>query len=126
LVKLGDKLDFLTSGSRGWAAFYAEGGASFIRIQNVKSDELDLSDIAYVDAPNTAEAKRTRVQYGDVLLSITSDLGRTALVSSDIGEAYINQHLAILRTLQFEPRYLSAALASPAGQAAIHRKNREG
>jgi type I restriction enzyme S subunit len=57
-------------------------------------------------------------------LSITADLGRTAVIPYDIGEAYINQHLALLRTSHFNARFLSAALASPAGQAAIARKNR--
>ena len=125
-VQLAESIDFLTSGSRGWAEYYRDVGALFIRIQNVRRDELDLSDRTFVDAPNTAEALRTRVQPGDVLLSITADLGRTAIVPDDIGEAYINQHLAILRTTRLSPRFLSAALASVAGQTAIQRQNREG
>ena len=126
LVPLRSKLDFLTSGSRGWAEYYRDNGGRFLRIQNVKHDELDLSDLAFVEAPTTAEARRTRVKSGDVLLSITADLGRTAVVPDDIGEAYINQHLAILRSSKLNPRFLSAALASPAGQAEILKKNREG
>ena len=126
LVPLGSKIDFLTSGSRGWAEYYRKEGGKFLRIQNVKRDELDLSDIAFVDAPATAEAQRTRVQSGDVLLSITADLGRTAVVPMEIGEAYINQHLAIVRSSVLVPRFLSAALASPPGQADILIRNREG
>lgn len=125
LVKLGPNLDFLTSGSRGWAEYYRDAGSLFLRIQNVRYDELDLTDIAYVSPPHSAEARRTRVQPGDVLLSITADLGRTAVVPKEIGEAYINQHLALIRTRAFDPRFLSAALASPAGQKIIRSKNRE-
>jgi type I restriction enzyme S subunit len=125
-VSLGSKIDFLTSGSRGWAEFYEASGAKFLRIQNVRRDELDLSDIAFVNAPSTAEAQRTRVRGGDVLLSITADLGRTAAVPNDIGEAYINQHLAIIRSSALLPRFLSAALASGPCQADIQKKNREG
>jgi type I restriction enzyme S subunit len=124
--KVGTLLDFLTSGSRGWAAHYAPSGELFLRIQNVRRDELSLDDIAYVNAPQTAEAKRTRVQAGDVLLSITADLGRTAVVPDDIGPAYINQHLSILRSTALEPRFLSAYLASPTGQRQISRRNRQG
>lgn len=119
LLELGDHLDFLTSGSRSWAEYYRDLGSLFLRIQNVKADELDLSDVAFVEPPTTAEATRTRVEAGDVLLSITADLGRTAVVPDGLGNAFINQHLALLRTHAFEPRYLSAALASPAGQIAI-------
>ena len=87
---------------------------------------ISQTAVAFVEAPSTAEARRTRVKSGDVLLSITADLGRTAVVPADIGEAYINQHLAILRSSKVDSRFLSAALASPAGQADIMKKNREG
>ncbi|MFN0193105.1 MAG: restriction endonuclease subunit S [Aestuariivirga sp.] len=123
--KLGDLLDFLTSGSRGWAKYYSDSGDLFLRIQNVRRDELALGDIAYVNAPDTAEARRTRVQPGDVLLSITADLGRTAVVPDDIGKAFINQHLSILRTKALVPRFLSAYLTSPLGQRQIMGRNRQ-
>lgn len=123
---VGGEIEFLTSGSRGWAKYYAESGATFIRIQNLKSGRLDLSDIAYVDAPESAEAKRTRVYPGDVLLSITADLGRTAVVPENIGNAHINQHLAILRFKELNPMFVSYQLASNGGQAQFARLNREG
>jgi type I restriction enzyme S subunit len=123
---LGDVLDFLTSGSRGWAKHYVEYGSKFLRIQNVRRNQLDLSDLAYVQAPSTSEAIRTRVQPGDVLLSITADLGRTAAIPNDIGDAYINQHLSILRTTRVDSFFLSTFLSSPAGQRQILAKNRVG
>ena len=45
-----------------------------------------------VNAPDNAEAKRTKVQEGDLLISITADLGRTGVVTKEIAEhgAYIN------------------------------------
>jgi type I restriction enzyme S subunit len=123
---LGEMLEFLTSGSRGWAEYYAETGAFFLRIQNVCRDELDLTDVAYVSAPDSAEARRTEVREGDVLLSITADLGRTAVVPPNIGKAHINQHLSILRTKAVVPRYLSAFLASLAGQREVMGRNKQG
>ena len=124
--KLGDLLDFLTTGSRGWAVHYSSSGDLFLRIQNVRSDELLLNDVAYVKAPDTAEAKSTRVQAGDVLLSMTADLGRAAVIPEGIGTAYINQHLAILRTKALVPRFLSAYLTSPLGQRQSLGRNRQG
>lgn len=123
---LGEMLDFLTSGSRGWAEYYADAGALFLRIQNVCRDKLDLADVAFVSAPDSAEARRTEVQEGDVLLSITADLGRTAAIPSGIGKAHINQHLSILRTKVVNPRYLSAFIASPAGQREVMGRNKQG
>ena len=123
---LGDLLDFLTSGSRGWAKHYTDSGQLFLRIQNVKHGRLDLTDIAFVDVPESAEARRVRVQPGDVILSITADLGRVAVIPSSIETAYVNQHLSILRSSAVSPDFLAAYLASPAGQAQIHKRNRGG
>lgn len=119
-------LSFLTSGSRGWAKYYAEAGSQFIRIQNVGKNKLLLDDMAYVNAPDGAEAKRTRVQYRDVLLSITADLGRSALVTEDIAGGYINQHLALLRVDEekLNPRFLSAFLSSRGGVQQFELKNK--
>jgi type I restriction enzyme S subunit len=123
---LGSLLGFLTSGSRGWAQYYANAGETFLRIQNVRKDRLDLSDVAYVQAPNSAEARRTATRPGDVLLSITADLGRTAVVPENLERAFINQHLAILRPLDVHAEYLSAFLASEGGQRQINRRNKGG
>ena len=43
-----------------------------------------------------------------------------------MGDAYINQHLSVLRTSVLEPRYLSAYLSSPTGQLQVLAKNRQG
>jgi type I restriction enzyme S subunit len=90
--------EFVTSGSRGWADYYADCGATFIRSQNINRDWLDLSDIAYVNPPSNSEGARTRVQRGDVLLTITgANVGRSAVVNIDMNEAYVSQHVALIR-----------------------------
>ena len=126
VVRVGDEIGFLTSGSRGWAKYYAKDGDTFIRIQNLKDGQLDLDDIAFINAPESAEAKRTTVEPGDVLLSITADLGRTAVVPGGLAKAHINQHLAILRFTSLNPVFVSYQLASKGGQAQFNRLNREG
>jgi type I restriction enzyme, S subunit len=125
-ARLGDLLDFLTSGSRGWAGHYSDSGALFLRIQNVGRGRLTLNDKAYVTPPDTGEARRTLVAPGDVLLSITADLGRTAVVPEGLGPTYVNQHLAILRTTRVAPHYLSAYISSPVGQRQVSGRNRQG
>ena len=47
-------------------------------------------------------------------MSITADIGRTAVVPPSLGRAFINQHLALLRPKKVHPEYLSAFLASSA------------
>lgn len=123
--KLGQLLNFLTSGSRGWAKYYSQQGSIFLRIQNVGRNQLLMNEMTYVNPPDSAEARRTRVQEDDILLSITADLGRTAVVPPGLGSAYINQHLAILRVNGVEPIYLSAFLAGAGGQRQFKVMNRE-
>ena len=60
---------FVTSGSRGWAQYYSDDGAIFIRIGNLSrtSIALELQDIQYITPPDGAEGERTRVRQHDVL-----------------------------------------------------------
>ncbi len=125
-VTVGEELDFLTSGSRGWAKYYADDGNLFIRIQNLKKGRIDLSDTAFVQAPESAESRRTKVESGNVLLSVTADLGRTGVVTSQIKKAHINQHLVILRFRDMNSTYASQFFESIAGQRQFDRLNRQG
>jgi len=68
LENLGKHIKFMTSGSRGWASYYADAGAKFLRIQNIGYNSIIMEDIAFVNPPDTAEARRTQVQQGDVLV----------------------------------------------------------
>lgn len=117
VTALGDYIDFLTSGSRGWASYYAERGDVFIRIQNVGRGRMLLDDLTYVVAPRNAEATRTSVKSGDVLLSITADLGRSAAIPDGFPPAYVNQHLAIIRQTELNPVFLATLLSCDAAQA---------
>ena len=99
LSSIRDMSTLVTSGSRGWAQFYASEGAKFIRIGNLTRDSIDIdfSDTQYVNLPDKAEGLRSKLQPNDVLVSITADLGSIGLVPNNIGEAYINQHIAVVR-----------------------------
>ena len=110
---------FVTSGSRGWAEYYSDAGSIFLRIGNLTRDSvnLDLSDIQRVTPPDTSEGKRTLVQKNDVLVSITADIGSVAVVDADIGEAYVNQHLALTRpTSEVNPKWLGYCLFADSGK----------
>lgn len=127
LDNLDKHISFLTSGSRGWAKYYSETGAKFLRIMNVGEGVFKTGEMAYVNPPATQEANRTRVEAGDLLISITADLGRTAVIPDNFGEAYINQHLALIRLKeQLLPIYTAFFYSMPFGNSQIQRKNRAG
>lgn len=99
--ELGKLNPFITSGSRGWAKYYSTNGFIFIRITNMNrgSINLDLSDLRFVKLPeNENEGKRTQLKNGDILISITADIGICSYIDDFlIKPAYINQHIALVR-----------------------------
>ena len=95
---LGGLSDFVTSGSRGWAQFYSQSGALFIRSQNVRDGRLSFEDLQYVSPPTGAEGDRTKVRIHDLLITITGNsVGNVALVEETFDEAYISQHVGLVR-----------------------------
>jgi type I restriction enzyme, S subunit len=129
VIMLEELSSSLTSGSRGWAKYYADEGALFLRIGNLTRTHpnLRLDDVVYVDVPTGAEGARTRVQTGDILVSITADLGIIGCIPATLGEAYVNQHIALVRPRDAEDaRWIAHILASSIGQKQVAKLNDSG
>jgi len=110
---------FVTSGSRGWAKYYSDSGAVFLRIGNLNHDSVsfDLKKIKFVKPPKGAEGTRTKVKENDILVSITADVGMIGIVPKGFGEAYINQHISLARPVNsINSLYLAWYLTSRLGQ----------
>lgn len=125
--QLSDYIEFLTSGSRGWAKHFSDKGEYFITIKNVKNCRITLDDVQHIIAPKNAEAIRTKVQEDDLLISITADLGRTGVITKEIAEhgAYINQHLTCIRLNKnvLKPLFVAYYMESEAGKTQFRTKN---
>ena len=107
--RLGSVTELITSGSRDWAKYYAETGALFLRMGNLSKNsfELRLNNLQRVQLPNKAEGTRTALQAGDLLFSITGEVGMLGLIPAGFETAYINQHTAMIRFLPaIRNRYL--------------------
>lgn len=117
----------VTSGSRGWAKYYSNQGAKFIRIGNLTRDSIDIvfDDVQYVELPDKAEGLRSKLQPNDVLVSITADLGSIGLIPQNIGEAYINQHIAVVRFKNTDQgKFMAWYLKSDYGQKDLLKNKR--
>ncbi len=123
---IGDLLTFITSGSRGYAKYYREEGDIFLRIENVGRGRLLLDDLVFVQPPDDAESKRISIKSGDLLVSMTADLGRSAVTPDDFPKAYINQHLGLLRLKNINPIFVSGYMTSPDGQLQFRTLDRGG
>jgi type I restriction enzyme S subunit len=117
--RLGGLVQLVTSGSRDWAKYYSSEGAIFLRMGNLSRDSyrLRLSNIQHVSPPIDGEGSRTKLKEGDILISITGEVGLLGLIPSGFGDAYINQHTCLVRPMeQLMGCYLPQVFCAPFGQ----------
>jgi type I restriction enzyme S subunit len=114
---VGRLASLVTSGSRGWAEFYSDSGASFVRAQNIRFGRLRLDDLAHVTLPPRNEGKRTRVEMDDVLIVITgAGVTTPAWVNVDLREAYVSQHVGLVKLrLKAVAPWVLLCLMAPVG-----------
>ncbi|EXJ14389.1 restriction endonuclease subunit S [Imhoffiella purpurea] len=126
-TRLGNLSQFVTSGSRDWAQYHSNEGAIFVRMGNLSKDHyhLRLDHVQRVKPPADGEGTRTRLEAGDILISITGDVGMLGLIPEGFGEAYINQHTAMVRPMpEMQGRYLPELFRSPFAQDQFNEPQR--
>lgn len=110
---------FTTSGPRGWSDRIGDQGSIFVQSGDL-NDLLgvDFSTAKRVSVQDDAEASRTRLVDGDVVVCITgAKTGNVAICSVVPEDAYINQHLCLIRPgSDITPEFLGASLKSGFGQ----------
>lgn len=110
---------FTTSGPRGWSELVGDEGALFVQSGDL-DDALAISfdNAKRVQVGNNAEAQRTLLCDGDVLVCITgAKTGNVAVCSVVPESSYVNQHLCLIRpTSKIEPVFLAVLLKSCVGQ----------
>ncbi|MGB6104951.1 MAG: restriction endonuclease subunit S [Pusillimonas sp.] len=110
---------FLTSGPRGWSERVSEVGSKFIQSGDLTDDlSIAFDNAKRVAVNDDAEAARTKLADGDVVVCITgAKTGNVAVCGTVAEDAYVNQHLCLIRP---RPDILSDLLAiylkSDAGQ----------
>ena len=113
-------VSFMTSGSRGWSDLIADEGELFLQSGNIgRRMEVDLDGAQRIVPQTGAEARRTLVKAGDVLVCITGGrTGAVGYVPTIMEAAYVNQHVCLLRPRRqvIEPELLAHLLFSDLGQ----------
>jgi type I restriction enzyme S subunit len=130
VARLGEVKNLITSGPRGWAKYYSDVGSLFLRIGNLTREHINLrlDNLIQVNPPETSEGIRTALVKDDVLISITADLGIVGVIPPDFGEAFVNQHIALVRLdgEKIFPRWVAHYLSSYAGQYQFQKLNESG
>ena len=117
--RLRNVVSVVTTGSRGWSSYASDTGPLFIRVANLNRGSLELrfDDTVRLNLPETSEVTRTRIQAGDLLISVTAYIGSVGLAPEEFEEAYVSQHVARCQPrLGPSSRWLGYVLLSTVGQ----------
>ena len=110
---------FTTSGPRGWSDRVGEEGALFVQSGDLNDSlQIEFATAKRVQVQDDAEASRTRLREGDVVVCITgAKTGNVAVCAAIPETAYVNQHLCLIRPSQVVlPAFLGTLLKSKIGQ----------
>ena len=99
---------------RGGKEAYKESGISLIRSLNIHDNRFKYKNLAFIDENQAAKLKNVILEEDDVLLNITgASVCRCAKVPKNVLPARVNQHVAIIRTIDsLLPNYLQYLLTS--------------
>ena len=95
-IKLGDICDIL-NGFAFKSEKYVCEGVRIIRIANVQKGYLEDSAPQYYPLETASEFKKYLLEEGDILMSLTGNVGRVARLSANMLPAALNQRVACLR-----------------------------
>ena len=87
----------LVNGYAFKSALYSNEGFSVIRIANVQKGYIDNSDRAYYPVSFEKEFKDSILQKGDILISLTGNVGRVGVITDKHLPAALNQRVQGLR-----------------------------
>lgn len=79
--KLGDICE-LNHGYQFRSSDFTKAGLAVIKISNVIGNQLNLDDITFIDEKRYDEFKRFEIQNGDILMSLTGNIGRVIEVNN--------------------------------------------
>jgi len=98
--------------SRDWA----EAGVPVVKIQNVRGGRVDLTDCSFVpQAVAASAADRYGLSRGDVLITMSGEIGSVGIVCSDT-DILLNQRVGRVRLNETDPvllRFIGYALQRP-------------
>jgi type I restriction enzyme S subunit len=88
-----------------------------LRVNNFQGHALNLSDVMRIAPHIEAKYERTRIQAGDVLLTIVGSVGQVALVPEALNGWNIARAVAMIRPIEPElSRWISLVLRAPQAQ----------
>jgi type I restriction enzyme S subunit len=93
---------------------YVDDGIRIVRITNVQKGRIQDDDPRFIDIHRTDEFARFMLDDGDILLSLTGNVGRVGVIEKSMLPAALNQRVGALKidSENVEPKYLFHVLNS--------------
>ena len=95
-MKIGDICDIL-NGYAFKSSKYVDDGIRVIRITNVQKGFVEDTNPQYYPVSEQWEIEKYMLHEGDLLISLTGNVGRVGLLSADLLPAALNQRVACIR-----------------------------
>ncbi|TFW39461.1 restriction endonuclease subunit S [Pseudomonas fluorescens] len=93
---------------------HIENGIPIVRVNNFKNGVLDGSEALRVSESIEENYRRTRLQGGEVLLTLVGSVGQTAIVSGDLAGWNVARAIAVIRpSVEVSAKWLSICLQTP-------------
>ncbi|MDA7513598.1 restriction endonuclease subunit S [Akkermansiaceae bacterium] len=112
-VKLGTIVKVL-NGYAFKSAEYVDSGIRIIRITNVQKGQIRDNDPKFIERHRAEEFARFMLKDGDILISLTGNVGRVGVIEPSMLPAALNQRVGALEidSQKIEPKYLFQLLNS--------------
>ncbi len=102
------------------------GGVPMVRVCDIGNGTVLVEQLKRIDAKIDAQYRRTRLQGGEVLVTLVGTIGRTAVAPPTAAGANIARAVAMLPLCPLVvPRYVHYALAEPSKNAELFDLARE-
>jgi restriction endonuclease S subunit len=114
-IYLGDYVDF-QNGYAFKSSDYTDKGHYLIRIKNVQQGFIEINDECFINVPNEAKFEKFKLKSGDIVVSLTGNVGRIARIRDVHLPAVLNQRVASVAPKSEEvlsPEYLYYLLRTP-------------
>ena len=98
--------------------YFVDNGVPFLRVNNIKDNFLDISDVIFIANEYHDFLKKSQVKYKDVLLTTKAIIGISCTVGKDIEECNMSQNLVriVVNEKLVNPYFLSTFLNSRYGR----------
>lgn len=101
---------------------YVDDGTLYLRVNNIRENDIDLTDVKFVDIERSKIPDEVRVKANDVLLTRTGTIGLSCVAPRKIEGAVISQHLTRITLKQdVNPFYVAVFLNTKLGRMQTER-----